>query len=171
MTGGLNDIRGRQVGRAEVMAAINGAKSGQVAEGAVGAGTGTIAFGWKGGIGTSSRVVGGFTVGVLVQSNFGGELRMGGRKLGRNREGGADGSCMMVVATDAPVDARNLKRMAERAIWGMARTGSAGSNGSGDYVIAFSTERGRGNEWPMMRCPRCFWRRLKRRRRPFITRC
>jgi len=142
--GVLNDIRGRHVGRAEVIAAIHGAKGGPVAEGAVGAGTGTIAFGWKGGIGTASRVVRGYTVGVLVQSNFGGELRMGGRVLGRQREGEADGSCMIVVATDAPVDARNLRRMAERAIWGMARTGSAGSNGSGDYAIAFSTERGEG---------------------------
>ena len=142
--GGLNDIRGRHVGSAEVLAAIQGAKGGAVAEGAVGAGTGTIAFGWKGGIGTSSRVVGGFTVGVLVQSNFGGELRIGGRVVGSHRDGGVDGSCMIVVATDAPVDARNLRRMAERAIWGMARTGSAGSNGSGDYAIAFSTERSEG---------------------------
>ena len=132
------------MGSAEVLAAIQGAKGGAVAEGAVGAGTGTIAFGWKGGIGTSSRVVGGFTVGVLVQSNFGGELRIGGRVLGSHRDGGVDGSCMIVVATDAPVDARNLRRMAERAIWGMARTGSAGSNGSGDYAIAFSTERSEG---------------------------
>jgi D-aminopeptidase len=139
--GGLNDIRGRHVGKAEVLAAINGAKGGPVQEGAVGAGTGTVAFGWKGGIGTASRVAGGYTVGVLVQSNFGGELRLGGRVV-RRKEGSADGSCMIVVATDAPVDARNLRRMAERAIWGMARTGSAGSNGSGDYAIAFSTERG-----------------------------
>lgn len=138
--GGLNDIRGRHVGKAEVLAAINGAKSGAVEEGSVGAGTGTVAFGWKGGIGTASRVAGGYTVGVLVQSNFGGELRLGGRVV-RRREGSADGSCMLVVATDAPVDARNLRRMAERAIWGMARTGSAGSNGSGDYAIAFSTVR------------------------------
>jgi D-aminopeptidase len=139
--GGLNDIRGRHVGKAEVLAAINGAKGGPVQEGAVGAGTGTVAFGWKGGIGTASRVAGGYTVGVLVQSNFGGELRLGGRVV-RRKEGSADGSCMIVVATDAPVDARNLRRMAERAIWGMARTGSAGSNGSGDYAIAFSTVRG-----------------------------
>lgn len=139
--GGLNDIRGRHVGKAEVLAAINGAKGGPVPEGAVGAGTGTVAFGWKGGIGTASRVAGGYTVGVLVQSNFGGELRLGGRVV-RRKEGSADGSCMIVVATDAPVDARNLRRMAERAIWGMARTGSAGSNGSGDYAIAFSTVRG-----------------------------
>jgi D-aminopeptidase len=138
--GGLNDIRGRHVGQAEVLAAIQGAKGGAVAEGAVGAGTGTVAFGWKGGIGTASRVAGGYTVGVLVQSNFGGELRLGGRVV-RRQEGSADGSCMLVVATDAPVDARNLRRMAERAIWGMARTGSAGSNGSGDYAIAFSTVR------------------------------
>jgi len=141
--GGLNDIRGRHVGKAEVLAAINGAKGGPVAEGAVGAGTGTVAFGWKGGIGTASRVAGGYTVGVLVQSNFGGELRLGGRVV-RRKEGSADGSCMLVVATDAPVDARNLRRMAERAIWGMARTGSAGSNGSGDYAIAFSTVRSAG---------------------------
>ncbi len=104
--GGLNDIRGRHVGKAEVLAAINGAKSGAVEEGSVGAGTGTVAFGWKGGIGTASRVAGGYTVGVLVQSNFGGELRLGGRVV-RRREGSADGSCMLVVATDAPVDARN----------------------------------------------------------------
>jgi D-aminopeptidase len=139
--GGLNDIRGRHVGRAEVLAAIAGARGGPVEEGAVGAGTGTVAFGWKGGIGTASRVAGGYTVGVLVQSNYGGELRLGGRVV-RRKEGSADGSCMLVVATDAPVDARNLRRMAERAIWGMARTGSAGSNGSGDYAIAFSTVRG-----------------------------
>ena len=119
----------------------------------MGAGTGTIAFGWKGGIGTSSRVVprslGGFTVGVLVQSNFGGVLQvMGapvGRELGRyafkneiERERG-DGSIMIVVATDAPIDDRNLERLAARAIMGLARTGASGSNGSGDYVIAFST--------------------------------
>jgi D-aminopeptidase len=139
--GGLNDIRGRHVGRAEVLAAIQGAKGGPVEEGVVGAGTGTVAFGWKGGIGTASRMAGGYTVGVLVQSNYGGELRLGGRVV-RRKEGSADGSCMLVVATDAPVDARNLRRMAERAIWGMARTGSAGSNGSGDYAIAFSTVRG-----------------------------
>ncbi len=139
--GGLNDIRGRHVGRAEVLAAIQGAKGGPVEEGVVGAGTGTVAFGWKGGIGTASRMAGGYTVGVLVQSNYGGELRLGGRVV-RRKEGSADGSCMLVVATDAPVDARNLRRMAERAIWGMARTGSAGSDGSGDYAIAFSTVRG-----------------------------
>lgn len=137
--GTLNDIRGRHVGREEVLAAIRGAHGGAVEEGAVGAGTGTVAFGWKGGIGTSSRKAGGYTVGVLVQSNFGGDLRIAPNRGGAQAP--ADGSIIMVVATDAPVDARNLKRMAARTIWGLARTGSHGSNGSGDYAIAFSTER------------------------------
>ena len=143
--GGLNDIRGRHVGHAEVMQAIQSASAGPVAEGAVGAGTGTIAFGYKGGIGTSSRKAGPHVVGVLVQSNFGGELRINGAPVGRELRSkprdAADGSIIMLVATDAPVDARNLKRMAARTIWGLARTGSTGSNGSGDYGIAFTTSR------------------------------
>jgi len=137
--GTLNDIRSRPVGRDDVFAAIKNAKEGPVEEGAVGAGTGTIAFGWKGGIGTSSRKAGKYTVGVLVQTNFGGFLQIGGVPIGKASQ--PNGSCMIVVATDAPVDARNLKRMAARAIMGMARTGAAGSNGSGDYAIAFSTWR------------------------------
>ena len=190
--GYLNDIRGRHVGRDEVFAAIRSAKEGTVEEGSVGAGTGTVAFGWKGGVGTSSRVIpqslspgsaapgsaGGYTVGVLVQSNFGGVLTINGAPVGRElgkyylkeqistasgserrSRGGltadgslatarvadqigdaADGSIIMVVATDAPLDARNLKRLAARAMLGLARTGSPSTNGSGDYVIAFSTE-------------------------------
>src|SRR5207237_288142 len=107
----------------------------------VGAGTGTIAFGFKGGIGTSSRrLPGGWTVGVLVQTNFGGVLTIAGVPVGREL-GPTGGSCVIVIATDAPVDARNLRRMAARAIMGMARTGAAGSNGSGDYAIAFSTAK------------------------------
>jgi D-aminopeptidase len=136
-----------------VRAALESAKGGPVAEGSVGAGAGTQAFGWKGGIGTSSRVVpkslGGYTVGVLVQSNFGGVLQVlgapVGKELGRyafkselDRERG-DGSIMMVVATDAPISERNLERLAARAIMGLGRTGSSASNGSGDFVIAFST--------------------------------
>jgi D-aminopeptidase len=143
--GTLNDIRGRHVGSAEVRAAIEGAKGGAVEEGAVGAGAGTIAFGWKGGIGTASRKAGAYTVGVLVQSNFGGTLTMAGAPVGRELAGrgpnSGGGSIVMVVATDAPVDARNLKRMAARTMFGLARTGSSGSNGSGDYGIAFSTVR------------------------------
>jgi D-aminopeptidase len=150
--GRLNAIRTRPVGEKEVRAALAQASSGPVAEGSVGAGTGTVAFGWKGGIGTSSRVLpaklGGFTVGVLVQSNFGGVLQvMGapvGRALGRyafqkDVEERGDGSIMVVVATDAPLGHRNLRRLAERATLGLGRTGSSASNGSGDYVIAFST--------------------------------
>ena len=160
--GYLNDIRGRLVTREDVFAAIKGAKGGPVAEGSVGAGTGTVAFGFKGGIGTASRKLpaglGGFTVGVLVQSNFGGVLTINGAPVGRELEryylkdeltGPApqkdrqqnvpDGSVIIVIATDAPLDARNLSRMAARAIMGLARTGAAGSNGSGDYAIAFST--------------------------------
>jgi len=151
--GTLNAIRSRPITPDVVRRALTSAAGGAVTEGSVGAGAGTIAFGWKGGIGTSSRVVprslGGFTVGVLVQSNFGGVLQvMGapvGRELGRyafksevERERG-DGSIMIVVATDAPIDDRNLERLAARAIMGLARTGASGSNGSGDYVIAFST--------------------------------
>ncbi|MFP2926394.1 P1 family peptidase [Pyxidicoccus sp. 3LG] len=150
--GRLNAIRTRPVGEKEVRAALAQASSGPVTEGSVGAGTGTVAFGWKGGIGTASRVLpgklGGFTVGVLVQSNFGGVLQvMGapvGKALGRYAfqeavEERGDGSIMIVVATDAPVDHRNLRRLAERATLGLGRTGSSASNGSGDYVIAFST--------------------------------
>jgi D-aminopeptidase len=143
--GALNDIRGRHVGSAEVRGAIEGAKGGAVEEGAVGAGAGTVAFGWKGGIGTASRKAGAYTVGVLVQSNFGGSLTMAGAPVGRELAGrgpnSGDGSIVMVVATDAPVDARNLRRMAARTMFGLARTGSSGSNGSGDYGIAFSTAR------------------------------
>ncbi|MCS7314913.1 MAG: P1 family peptidase [Bryobacterales bacterium] len=142
----LNDIRSRPVGREEVLEALRKARGGPVEEGAVGAGTGTVAFGFKGGIGTSSRRLpaaqGGWTVGVLVQTNFGGDLRICGVPVGRElRAGaaGADGSVIVVVATDAPVDARNLRRMAARAMLGLARTGSAGSNSSGDYAIAFTT--------------------------------
>ncbi len=161
--GFLNDIRGRHVGQAEVFAALRSAQDGPVQEGSVGAGTGTRAFGFKGGIGTSSRVVpasaGGYTVGVLVQTNFGGVLTMNGAPVGQElgqyylkeqlnppRQGQseagptdrADGSIIIVVATDAPVDARNLERLAARAMLGLARTGSPSTNGSGDYVIAFS---------------------------------
>lgn len=156
--GYLNDIRGRHVTPQDVLAAIKNAKGGPVEEGAVGAGTGTVAFGWKGGIGTSSRhlpaSLGGYTVGVLVQTNFGGVLTMVGAPVGQElgqyylrkelqedskAKDRADGSCMIVVATDAPLDARNLKRLAARSLLGLARAGSAASNGSGDYAIAFST--------------------------------
>ena len=143
--GFLNDIRGRHVGRAEVIEAVRSARTGPVEEGAVGAGAGTVAFGYKGGIGTASRVAGAYIVGVLVQSNFGGSLTIAGAPVGRElRSGGpnsGNGSCVMVVATDAPVDARNLRRMAARTMFGLARTGSSGANGSGDYGIAFSTRR------------------------------
>jgi D-aminopeptidase len=149
--GGLNDIRGLHVRPEHVMAALTAARDGAVEEGSVGAGVGTRAFAWKGGIGTSSRRLdaraGGYTVGVLVQSNYGGYLTMGGAPVGRElqaaRQGKPaldhDGSCMIVVATDAPLDARDLKRLAARAIYGLARTGSSYSNGSGDFAIAFST--------------------------------
>jgi D-aminopeptidase len=146
--GTLNDIRGFHVTREHVTAAVVNAKDGAVEEGAVGAGTGTIAFGWKGGIGNASRIaqVGSdsWRVGVLVQTNYGGRLTIGGVPIwkelpARAKVVGDDGSCMIVVATDAPVDARNLGRMAARAIFGMARTGSSYSNGSGDFAIAFST--------------------------------
>jgi len=177
--GQLNDIRGRHVGREEVFAALKSARGGEVEEGSVGAGTGTVAFGFKGGIGTASRVVpakfGGYTVGVLVQTNYGGVLTMNGAPVGRElgryflkedleparkgERGGerpkpssdaeraetslnsdpADGSVIVVVATDAPLDARNLRRLAARAMLGLARTGSPSTNGSGDYVVAFST--------------------------------
>lgn len=176
--GGLNDIRGRHVRADDVVKAILSAQSGPVEEGCVGAGTGTICFSWKGGIGTSSRVLpedlGGWTVGVLVQSNYGGILEIDGVPVGRrlgmysfkssvekpgyrsetNTAGGVgeadsdgaagdewlspDGSCMMVIITDAPLDARNLERLAKRVVMGMAKTGGIASNGSGDYVIAVS---------------------------------
>ncbi len=149
--GTLNDIRGLHVTREHVTAAITGARTGAVEEGAVGAGTGTVAFGWKGGIGTSSRRVrqqnDTWTVGVLVQTNYGGRLVIDGVPIWRTlspptrTSGGAspDGSCMIVVATDAPLDARDLKRLAARAIFALARTGSTYSNGSGDFAVAFST--------------------------------
>jgi D-aminopeptidase len=150
--GFLNDIRGRHVTAEDVRAAIAAAKAGAVEEGSVGAGTGTMAFGWKGGIGTSSRRLparlGGYTVGALVQTNFGGVLAIDGVRVGERlgrysfqeelakRE---SGSCMIVLATDAPLSSRNLGRLAKRAVLGLARTGSFLSNGSGDFVIAFST--------------------------------
>jgi D-aminopeptidase len=171
--GYLNDIRGRHITREDVLAAIKNANGGPVAEGCVGAGTGTVAFGFKGGIGTASRKLpeklGGYTIGVLVQTNFGGVLSINGAPVGRElsryylkddlgnkalgpckpAETGTnsspcypdspDGSVIIVIATDAPVDARNLTRLAARAMMGLARTGAAGSNGSGDYAIAFST--------------------------------
>ncbi|WP_165219706.1 DmpA family aminopeptidase [Aquisphaera insulae] len=162
--GGLNDIRGRHVTRHDVIRAITAAAEGPVAEGCVGAGTGCEAFGWKGGIGTSSRVVPSgerrYTVGVLVQANYGGVLTIAGAPVGielgkhafrearadrrREREpreaGPADGSCMIVVATDAPLASRDLKRLAARGVFALARTGSSFSNGSGDFAIAFSTD-------------------------------
>ena len=166
--GGLNDIRSLPITRDHVTSAITNARTGAVDEGAVGAGTGTIAFGWKGGIGTSSRRVtqgqNEWTVGVLVQSNYGGRLTIAGvpvwrelkpaatvaavergrsisdpRAAGREPLTDADGSCMIVVATDAPLDARNLERLAARGVFALARTGSTYSNGSGDFAIAFST--------------------------------
>ena len=151
--GYLNDIRGRHVQETDVLNAIENARVGPVTEGNVGAGTGTVCFGFKGGIGTASRVVpkslGGYTVGVLVQTNFGGVLQIDGVPVGEelNRfylndqlNKTADGSCMIVVATDAPLDARNLERLAKRAFMGLAKTGGIASNGSGDYVVAFSTD-------------------------------
>ena len=164
--GYLNDIRGRHVSREDVFAALKNAKGGEVEEGSVGAGTGTIAFGFKGGIGTASRKLpaklGGYTVGVLVQTNYGGVLTINGAPVGQELEryylkeqltGGrirrcqdnpdpaqcADGSVIVVIATDAPVDARNLKRMGARSMFGLGRTGAAATNGSGDYAIAFTT--------------------------------
>jgi D-aminopeptidase len=140
----LNDIRVRPVGPEHVMHAIRTASSGPVPEGTVGAGTGTMCFGWKGGIGTASRVAQGHTVGVLVQTNFGGSLTIAGipiykRLQPKPARATDDGSCMIIVATDAPLDNRNLQCLAQRALAGMARTGSSFANGSGDYVIAFST--------------------------------
>ena len=166
--GYLNDIRGRHISRDDVLSALKNAKDGPVPEGSIGAGTGTVAFGFKGGIGTSSRKLpdklGGYTVGILVQTNFGGVLTINGAPVGRElnkyylkdelggavgqndlnadsrlRSSNPDGSVIIVIATDAPVDARNLKRMAARAMMGLARTGASGSNGSGDYAIAFAT--------------------------------
>ena len=149
--GTLNDIRERPIREEHVVRALDTASPGPVAEGSVGAGTGTVAFGWKGGIGTSSRrlpaTLGGYTVGVLVQTNFGGVLTINGAPVGRElgryafqRDLGdaGDGSIMIVVATDAPLDSRNLERLASRAIVGLGRTGASMTNGSGDYVIAFS---------------------------------
>ena len=151
--GNLNDIRGRHVTKQDVLSAIQSAVGGPVAEGSVGAGTGTVCFGYKGGIGTSSRKLpqslGGYTVGVLVQTNFGGVLQIDGVPVGEELGkfsfsdkllNNVDGSCMIVVATDAPLDARNLERLAKRAFIGMGKTGGIASNGSGDYVIAFSTD-------------------------------
>ena len=148
--GSLNDIQGRYLTKENVIAAINNATSGPVEEGSIGAGTGTVCFGYKGGIGTSSRVLpkerGGYTVGVLVQTNFGGNLTIAGipvgEKLKNDKElNSGDGSCMIIVATDAPITSRNLKRLAKRAIFGVARTGGHCSNGSGEYVVAFSTAK------------------------------
>ena len=151
--GYLNDIRGQHVAIADIQNAITNAKAGAVEEGNVGAGTSTVCFGFKGGIGTSSRVLpqklGGYTVGVLVQTNFGGVLNIDGVPVGKELKKyylsdklneTPDGSCMIVVATDAPLDARNLERLAKRAFMGLAKTGGIGSNGSGDYIIAFSTD-------------------------------
>jgi D-aminopeptidase len=148
----LNDIRGRHITTKDVLNAIESAASGPVAEGSVGAGTGTVCFGFKGGIGTSSRKLpanlGGYTVGIIVQTNFGGVLEIAGAPVGRELGkfafsnqllNNVDGSCMIIVATDAPLDARNLERLAKRAFMGLAQTGGIASNGSGDYVVAFST--------------------------------
>jgi D-aminopeptidase len=154
--GELNDIRGRRITPADILKAIRDAKTGPVEEGAVGAGAGTVAFGWKGGIGTSSRLLpgklGGYTVGVLVQSNFGGVLTIDGARIGEKLGqyylkgqvdgASANGSIMVVVATDAPLSDRNLTRLAKRTMAGVARTGSSFTNGSGDYVLAFSTAEG-----------------------------
>lgn len=150
--GYLNDIRGRHVSKQQVRTALDNADSKNVEQGNVGAGTGTTAFGFKGGIGTSSRILptdlGGYSVGVLVQSNFGGVLQIAGVPVGKELNKyylsdklneTPDGSCMIIVATDAPLDARNLKRLAKRTMLGLGKTGGIASNGSGDYVIAFST--------------------------------
>lgn len=151
--GYLNDIRGRHITQHHVLDAIRNASSGPVVEGNVGAGTGTICFGYKGGIGTASRVLpkslGGYTVGILVQTNFGGTLEIAGVPIGkelgsypfRDAIEKSDGSCMIVVATDAPLDARNLERVAKRAIMGLAKAGGIAANGSGDYVIAMSVAK------------------------------
>ena len=150
--GYLNDIRSRHVKKEHVLNALAQATDGPVTEGNVGAGTGTVCFGWKGGIGTSSRKLplklGGYTVGVLVQTNFGGVLKINGVPVGEELgqysfkealDKSSDGSCMMILATDAPLDARNLKRLAKRVMLGLAQTGGIAANGSGDYVVAFST--------------------------------
>jgi D-aminopeptidase len=151
--GTLNDIRARRVRPADAVAAIEAAREGPVQEGAVGAGTGTIAFSWKGGIGTSSRKLpanlGGWTVGVLVQTNYGGVLQVAGVPIGQDlgqymlkdelSKSSGDGSCIVVVATDAPLSDRNLERLAHRGLLGIARTGSPMTNGSGEYAVAFST--------------------------------
>ena len=151
--GRLNDIRGLHVTEADVMAALEGAVFGPVEEGSIGAGTGTSCFGFKGGIGTSSRQLpadfGGYTIGVLVQTNYGGVLTINGAPVGRElgkfslseytKGKQSEGSCMIVVATDAPLSSRNLKRLSKRAVLGLGRTGSLMNNGSGDFVIAFST--------------------------------
>ncbi|MBR9989502.1 MAG: P1 family peptidase [Gemmatimonadetes bacterium] len=153
--GALNDIRARPITPAHVVAALESAAGGTIEEGAVGAGAGTVAFGWKGGIGTSSRVLpaqyGGYTVGVIVQSNYGGILTIAGAPIGRelgqysfrqvveSPDPSPDGSIMIVIATDAPLGSHHLERLANRSLFGLARTGSTMSNGSGDYIIAFST--------------------------------
>jgi D-aminopeptidase len=151
--GRLNDIRGRHVKKEDVLLAIQRARPGKVEEGSVGAGTGTVCFGFKGGIGTASRKLpeslGGYTVGVIVQSNFGGVLEIDGVPVGEELnkyylqeqlKAKEDGSCMIIVATDAPIDSRNLTRLAKRAFMGLAKTGGIAHHGSGDYVIAFSTD-------------------------------
>ena len=151
--GFLNDIRGRHITEPDVLNAIKNASTEMVTEGNVGAGTGTVCFGFKGGIGTASRVLpkklGGYTVGVLVQTNFGGVLTIDGVPVAEELKKyylieqlneKTDGSCMIVVATDAPLDVRNLERLAKRAFMGLAKTGGIASNGSGDYVIAFCTD-------------------------------
>lgn len=153
--GYLNDIRGQHVKQEHVLSAINTASEGAVKEGNIGAGTGTVAFGYKGGIGTASRKLpeslGGYTVGVLVQTNFGGVLQINGVNVGKALRkfsfsdqllNNVDGSCMIIVATDAPLDSRNLERLSKRAFMGLAKTGGIASNGSGDYVISFSTAEG-----------------------------
>ncbi len=149
--GYLNDIRGLHIKKRHVIAAIENASSNKVVQGSIGAGTGTVCFGYKGGIGTSSRKLpanmNSYTVGVLVQTNFGGILQIDGVPVGEELNQyyladnlkQADGSCMIIVATDAPLDSRNLLRLAKRSMLGLAHTGGISSNGSGDYVIAFST--------------------------------
>lgn len=148
--GRLNDIRSQAITPKQVVEAIKKAESGVVEEGNVGAGTGTVCFGWKGGIGTASRKIGDYTVGVLVQTNFGGNLKIGGLdfsdlyrswKQAQSAKEDKDGSCMIIVATDAPISDRNVERLAKRAMLGLARAGGIASNGSGDYVIAFSNAK------------------------------
>lgn len=144
--GRLNDIRSQGISQKQVLEAIANASRGPLKEGNVGAGTGTVCFSWKGGIGTASRRIGDYTLGVLVQTNFGGNLTIGGldcsdlygRHQSKSSQQDKDGSCMIVVATDAPISDRNLERIAKRAMLGLARSGGIASNGSGDYVIAFS---------------------------------